>query len=489
MGMRRSRALSILRLRFALVLIANCPLAFFSLGHSQNAPVELVARPGGFEMSFSPGSRDATGQLMGGTEIRGLIGHDGKLFVGNGYWMDQPGPEGVQSAQILVLDRPSGNWRVDHTFEGLMPSGRLRHLAVGVMDEAKFEIDANGKPLPEPVSLLLASTWDLTGETSVFTRDDATGVWASALLAHPPPIPGHPLQRQVRSFGSHRDRLTGIDYVFAGQGPDGIYRGAYDPAVPGRIRWDPTPELDISTIPLSAFPGMQGNLRITSFAEANDRLYAAVGQQIYVRVDGASPQWRVIYSNPTPGFSRSGLRGLTAIPNPAGDGQVLLAAVESTASRIVRINPQDGSETTELDLRDFLSRSWGMRVVYVIAAYNDMAKVQDLQGKDVLLIGVEAAIRRDSPEAPGHTIVDMTHNRHEGGAWYLIRRWAGKYDLARIPALSAQPMVATRSVVGSPFKGDSDGIYFAGFDANSTPEHNTGWIVRSTIAAVLGATR
>ena len=58
----------------------------------------------GFEVSFAPGARDQAGNFMGGTEIRTLVGHAGKLFAGNGYWEDAPGPEGVQGAEILVLD-------------------------------------------------------------------------------------------------------------------------------------------------------------------------------------------------------------------------------------------------------------------------------------------------------------------------------------------------------------------------------------------------
>jgi hypothetical protein len=483
--MRRLRAFKILQRPFALALIASFA-AVLSPGFCQDAPSVADKSQAGFQVSYSPGSRDVRRYFMGGTEVRALVAHGGKLFAGNGYWMDQPGSEGVVNAQILVLDRPGGTWRVDHAFEGWMPNGRPRNLAVSVMGEANFATDANGKPLANPVSLLLASTWDLTGETSVFTRNDANGVWAPAPLAYTERIPGQRRLAQVRSFGSHRDRATGIDYVFAGEDPNGIYSGAYDPVVPGRIRWGQTPELDISAIAVSGFPGMENHLRVTSFAEANERLYAAVGQQIYERVDGASPRWRLIYTNHSPGFSRSGLRGLTAIPGPGGDGQVLLAAVEGTASRIVRVDPRDGSDATDLDVNGFLGKAWGMRVAYVIAAYNDMAKLRDLQGNDVLLIGLDASIGQESRVVAGHNIVDMTPARHEGDAWYLIRRPNGAYDLRRIPARPGLPMIATRAIVSSPFPGDSDGIYFAGFDANFTPEHNTGWIVRSTVAAAIG---
>ena len=48
--------------------------------------------------------------------------------------------------------------------------------------EANFATDSSGTPLPRPVSLLLSSTWDLTGAARVFTRDDATGVWSAVTI-------------------------------------------------------------------------------------------------------------------------------------------------------------------------------------------------------------------------------------------------------------------------------------------------------------------
>jgi len=91
--------------------------------------------------------------------------------------------------------------------------------------------DGAGRTLPRPISLLLASTWDLTGASRVFTRDDATGTWVAVTLAQDRPAPG--FLPQIRSLGSHRDRLTGVDQVFAGETPRGIFAGHYDPAASG----------------------------------------------------------------------------------------------------------------------------------------------------------------------------------------------------------------------------------------------------------------
>src|SRR5271165_6048313 len=486
MPTQQPRIMTKLRLSFAFLVIYWFGVGLLSPCYSQDATGAADTQRQRFEFSFAPGTRDQAGNFMGGTEIRSLVGHAGKLFAGNGYWEDEPGSEGLQGAEILVLDRPDGRWRVDHAFDEWMPDGRARNLAIAAMGEANFTTDGRGKPLANPVSILLASTWDLTGEVEIFARDDATGDWTADMLAYDERIPRVRHLSQVRSFGSHRDRVTGIDYAFAGDDPHGIFNGVYDPSVPGRIRWSQTPELDISAISLADFPGIEGHLRVTSFAECNDRLYATVGQQIYERVDGAAPQWRLLYSNRDPGRSESGLRGLTAAPSPTGQGQLLLAAVEGTAGRIVRIDPRDGSEATDLDLRDFLSKAWGMDVSYIIAAYNDMTEVQDNQGEALFLIGLEAFIPRRSPVSAGHRLFNIGRGRLEGNAWYLIRSPEGNYDLRRIPARPGPAMVSTRSIAVSPFPTDPDAVYFAGFDANRTRVHNTAWIVRATLEKAIG---
>jgi hypothetical protein len=340
--------------------------------------------------------------------------------------------------------------------------------------------------LPAPVSSLIAANWDLTGTARVFSRNDATGAWTAASLAQGRPMPG--FLRQVLTLAAHRDQTTGIERVFAGENPHGIFGGTHDPAVPGRIRWTATPELDLSGVAEAGLSGRSGHLRVSSFAECSGRLYATVGQHIYERIDGPEPHWRLVYTNLNPGHSETGLRGLTAIPAPSGSGQVLLAAVEGNAARLVRVDPRDGSEATELDLGDFFGQRGGMRANYVIAAYNDMAKARE-PGGEALLIGLEAFIPPSSPIAAGHDVVNVAYGRLEAGGWYLVRHAAGRHDLRQVAAPSGRPLVATRSIRVSPFPQEKDALYFAGNDANEVPAHNTGWIVRSTIAAAIGAAR
>jgi hypothetical protein len=442
---------------------------------------------GGFQRAYAPGSRDAAGRFMGGTELRILTAYQGKLYAGNGYWEDRPGAEGPQGAEILVLDGPGAAWRVDYVFDGRMPNGRPREFTVSALAGVRFETDGAGARLPRPVSMLLASAWDLTGAVRVHSRDDATGAWSAVTLAQDAPAPD--FLPQLRSFGTHRDRQTGADLVFAGTDPRGIFRGAVDAAVSGRIRWTAAPEFDISTLSTAGFPGLAGRLRVGSFAECNGILYAAIGQQIFARQDGTSPTWRLVYTNSRPGHSETGLRGLTAIRDPGGSGEVLLAAVEGDAARILRIDPGTGADVSELDLLPFLGKAWRMRVGYTIAAYNDMTKLRDIGGEEVVLIGLESFIPPQAPIAAGHAAVNVGYGRVEAGAWYLVRHPGARYGLRRI-ALPTDPdraMVATRTIAASPFPGDAAGLYFGGYDANKAPAHDTAWIVRADAATALDA--
>ncbi len=433
-------------------------------------------------VSFTAGGRDAAGAFMGGTELRNLAACHGRLYAGNGYWEDRPGEEGRQGAQILVLDAPGSSWRVDHGFDEWIAGGRRRDLAISALACITVATDGAGAALHEPVSILMTSAWDLTGATQVFSRDEGTGAWSAIMLAEDQPQPK--FLPQIRALAIHRDRVTGVDRVFAGQDPRGVFSGVYDPQAPGRVRWEGRPELDISALPTGDFPGLAGRLRISSFAEADGILYAAVGQQIYARADGAQASWRLVYTNPSPHKSETGLRGLTAIQNPTGAGQVLLAAIEGDASRIVRIDPRTAEEATDLDLDAFLDRAWGTRVSYVIAAYNDMTHVPDPKGGDALVMGIEAFIPKASPRPAGHEVIDVL----EAGGWYLVRHPDGRYELRELAArhpTTGLPLVAVRTIARSPFAGD-DSLYFGGYDANKRPAHNTAWVLRLGTAAVVG---
>jgi hypothetical protein len=430
----------------------------------------------GFQVSYVAGGRDAAGRFMGGTEMRLLAAHMGKLFAGNGYWEDQPASEVSQGAQILVLDHPASAWAVDHDFDERLSNGRPRHLVVSALRGVEFRSAATGSALNHPVPILLASTFDLTGTRSVFARDAATGQWSNTAIAWSKPTKD--FLPQIRCFGQHRDAVTGADLVFAGDS-SGLFRGAFDPAI-GSVRWDLTPELAFADLNIPAAPCIGDRLRTGAFAEANGVLHASVGQQIYQRRDGHTPSWRLLYTNTQQHVTETGLRGMTAVATSSGRA-MLLAVAEGYQSRIVRVDPADGGETTDLDLDGFLNRAWGSKVSFVIAAYNDMAPVGD-----ALLLGIEAFIPPRSPRPPGHTVLDVMHGLEAGG-WYLVRDKAGQYRLCQIDAdfpRLGHSLVSVRAILASPFPRDR-AAYFAGYDANYTPIHDSAWIARAATSVAL----
>ena len=336
------------------------------------------------------------GHFIGGTEIRFLVGHGGKLYAGNGYWEDRPGPEGTAGRAdpcSRSIRRALATRSLLRMSECRAASARPCHLCT----ERSQLCNRRDRPCacPSPVSLLVASTWDLSGSTSVFSRDDATGAWTPVTLAEDRPSAGFPAPGpELR----HTSRPTdGIDLVFAGQNPRGVFSETMTRSSPGRDSLEhERPNWTSPVLLTSAFPGLTGRLRVSSFAECNGRLYAATGQQLYERIDGAAPHWRLVYTNSQPRPLRNRPARPDGYPDPFGNGQVLLVAVEGDAARIVRVDPNDASEAIEFDLNDVSRRQWRTHATYVIAAYNDMTKVRDDEREDLLLIGLEAFI---SPRA------------------------------------------------------------------------------------------
>lgn len=410
----------------------------------------------GFRQVFHAGVRDANGKLMGGTELVAIVEHGGELYATSGFSWDKPGEDPAPGAQILVLDRASGAWRLDYE----LPKKNWRASLASVT----FTTDGHGRKLATPVSKLVAAPSDPGGQIDIYSRDDETQQWLKT------PLASNTRLVSVRALFGYRDKVTGVDHIFAGTLPNGIYSGAYDPSVPGGIRWGQEPE----------FAGY--SQRAMGFAECNGELYLSALPSLYKRIDGPSPRWVEAYKLSTEFHKASfGLRGLTAIPNPSGKGEVLLAALEGGPSRVVRIDPAAGfEETVELDVLDFLGRHWGRRPTYAIVAYNDVLALRDpATGKQVHLIGISATYAALKDEHP------MTEWETRG--WYLIRRDEGRYELRQIldPAASSMPdLVGTRTIALSP---SGDGIvYFGGYDPNRNPSHNTAWIFAAPLSTVLG---
>lgn len=428
----------------------------------------------GWTLSYKAGTRDASGAFLGGTEMRRLTVHKGKVYGGIETWMDTTAGtnDPAIGAQILVQDEASGPWRLDKHFDEKLPGGNgrqdIRNEGVTALESLTFQTDASGRALAAPVTKLLAACRDFLGITSVYVRDDATGAWLEDRIANTPATD----KATIRSLSLYRDRVTGVDMVFAGALPTGIFSGVYDPARPSQIRWNPNPEL----------VGFVG--RPMAFAVANGALHVAIAPKVYRRVDGPNPRWEEVFSydlNVTPGAS-SGLRGLTAIPNPNGSGESLLAALEGNRGQMIRLDPGPQlpyRANMELDIMKQLSDTWGYPATYVVVANSDMTWVRDPStGERVLFITIQhhpAKARND--------------------AYYYIRRGNGSritYELRRIDNLAVGPNVilnSTRAIALSPYGSDNgQGIYFGGYDADDNPSHNTAYVLKTSLATAFGQT-
>jgi hypothetical protein len=415
----------------------------------------------GFKVSWVAGQTDDAGNLTGGTELTNMVAHDGKIYAGTSLWKDAPGSEPVVGAQVLRLDSPRGRWQVDLNLSQLLDDGTPRYLRISALNSVTFTTDGTGHRLASPVSMLLAAAADNAGTLSVFSRDDSTGAWTE-MDVFPAGAPAG-----FRSFGFHHDNVTHIDRVFAGAGIFGIFAGVYDPTAPGSIRWNTLPQL-------------LGQNRPMAFAEVNNTLYVAIDPGIYARVDGLVPHWQMVYQFTDPPYQTDGLRGLTTVPNPSGNGDVLLASLEGPLGYIGYVDPAAAfANTQELYFLPYFLRRWGsLPQSYVVAAYNDTTPIQDPKtGEPLELIGLEA----QDPQ-PGH----------ENSSWYLVRHLDGTYDLHEIPAIATPEnpnpsLVATRAIVVSPFAEDrGKTVYFGGYDASwDASDHNTAWIYRAPLSTVL----
>lgn len=446
----------------------------------------------GWERSYRAGCFDPNGKLAAGSEILHLVAHKGKLYAAVGYWMDPRNPwyggsaSNGQWAQVLRLDGPSARWQVDLT----MPPG---HLRTEVLQSVKFRTDGTGRALAEPANLLLASEFEAgKGKRSVslFTRNDASGRWTqSTIVAVPPDLRGESAI-DVRAMKVYRDKITGVDRLFVSIGSLGIFSGVYDPALPGKIKWDSTSES--GPVPV----------RPLAIVEANGALFFSADKLVYRRVDGTEPRYEVVedLSDLLPGTTVAtdgGIRGLSAIPSPHGDGQSLLFAwIPDDRSRgcIFRLDRTASgtyARVREVCLDQLVSRYLqGATVPFVLAGYNRILQVENPATHEAnYLIGLEAWV-------VGNRFPTGFRKGNGGmysGALYAIRDADGHYRIAEVngPIAGSSPILfGTRDYAVSPFPTDLGQIvYLGGYDCNWVTCSDTAWIFRTSLANALGGVR
>lgn len=436
--------------------------ALLAAGLARGAETSVLARLS-FQPSLQAGCHDATGKLVAGTEVMHLVAHQGRLYAGNSLWMEKD-PDVPKACQVLVLDSPTNAWRVDHQFT-------RRCLRLGSLKEVTFSASGQNKAAGA-VTLLLAAPDVQRGPVNVFCRDDATGQWAASTLGV---VTNY---TSTRALGFHRDRVTGREQVFAGTDKLGVCAGVLDAAAPGHLRWAAASEMRTPA-----------GERVMGFCDCNGTFYCATSRHIFQRTDGATPAWTEIYFCPEE-TSPCGLRGLSSVPNPNGRGEVLLFAA---LSKVRRIDPADGcKETVEMDLPQFLTQLWGVKVSFVLSAYNEFLPCKlPGTGEPVWLFGFESSYPAAAVQANAGKLRLFVREGHRGAfaaeARYFVRHANGthiRYEVAEVADPRQSALVAVRALAVSPFAADgARALYFGGFDCNAVPSHNTAWIYRGILPA------
>lgn len=410
------------------------------------------------------GFRDTNGNLVAGTEVMHLVPHKGRLYASTSLWMEKD-PAVPKACQVLALDSPKGQWRVERQFT-------KNNLRWGCLKTVAFSTGAKGNRIGA-VSLLLAAPDVWRGPVKIFCRDDDTGEWTASVLGS---VTNY---TTTRSIGLHRDSVTGIDRIFADTDKLGVIGGVYDPTVPGRIRWENAPE----------FQTPAGE-RVMGFCNCNGIFYCATSRHIFRRTDGSTPSWKEVYFCAKE-ISPCGIRGLSGVPNPSSTGEVLLFVA---LSKVRRLDPVDGfKETVELDIPAFLTRQLGVKVSFALSAYNEFMPYTMLATGEVLwLFGFEscyppAVVTAESPPKLRLFVRENPRAYFAAEARYCIRHAKGSdisYELAEVTDPRQPTLVAPRVIAVSPFAEDRGrAFYFGGFDCNSVPSHNTAWIYRAELRA------
>jgi len=400
------------------------------------------------------GFRDVNGNLVAGTEVMHLVPHKGRLYASTSLWMEND-PSVPKACQILVLDSPKGQWRVERQFT-------TNNLRWGSLKIVTFSA---GK-----VSLLLAAPDVNRGPVRILCRNDDTGEWTASVLGS---VTNY---TTTRAIGQHRDSVTGIERVFAGTDKLGVIAGVYDPTTPGRIRWESAPEFRAPT-----------GERVMGFCDCSGTFYCATSRHIFRRTDGRAPAWKEIYFCEKE-TSPCGIRGLAAVPKPGSRGEVLWFAALSKARRL---DPSDGfKETIELAIPVFLTEKLGVKVTFALSAYNELMRyTAPGSGETQWVFGFECthppAVVDTHPRIKARAQIKEKPRRayFAGEARYCIRHAQGAnitYEVAEVTDPREPQLVSTRVTAVSPFPEDQGkALYFGGYDCNSVPSHNTAWIYRA----------
>ena len=423
--------------------------------------------------SFTAGGYDSNKKLLGGSEVLQLIGHKDMLFASVGYWEDANNiwyggsNRNIGWGQINRLDHPLANWQEDFSLGS-------SYLRPEVLKQIIFTKDPSGNALSSPDTVLICAGYSSNFVTrsvivKSFVRNDANGSWGESQIVQGSFPAGE--NYSIRDIEIHVDQQTGLEYVFATVGTQGIYKGKYNTSNPGKIDWISTAEFG----PL--------DIRPLGIEVANGALHFSSGSKLYRRIDGISPNYVIDHDFSDLGAKINsavgGIRGLTKIDNPSGinDALLLMWCPNGQSQGIIyRLEP-DGvggfNRIYETELASLIEGFLpGAITSYVLGGYNEFYNYIDPLSSDTFhLVGFEANI-----SGGGHP----TWNGYYKGALFAKRFSNGLYSIEEINGtinINSESLVANRCYVSSPFS-DENALYFGGFDPNSNTATNMAWVYK-----------
>ena len=428
--------------------------------------------------TFTAGGYDSNGNFLGGSEVLQLVSHKNKLFASVGYWEDVNNiwygetNTSIGWGQINRLDNPAGNWQEDLTLG-------TNYLRPETLKQIIFTKDQFGNLLSSPDTVLIAAGYApnyITSNVKVksFARNDLNGTWEESLIVQGNFPAGE--NYSVRDIQIYSDQQTSLEYIFATVGTQGIFKGKYNPSIPGKIDWISVPEygpLDIRPLGISV---------------ANDTLYFSSGNKLYKRIDGVTATYVIAhdFSDLSTNINSAvgGIRGLTVIDNPSANGNALLlmwCPNGQSQGIIYRLEPDwNGGfnriyeAKLSLLVEDFLT---GTTVNYVLGAYNEFYNYIDpMSSESMHMIGFEVNIL-----GGGYP----TWNGYYKGGLFAKRDANGQYSIEEINGpigINDPALVANRCYVSSPFLNEN-AIYFGGFDPNSFTSTSMAWVYKKEYQA------
>jgi hypothetical protein len=435
-----------------------------------------------WKWSYAAGYIDPAGRYAGGSEIMHLASHKGRLYAANGYWEDShwvvPDGDPKQSAQVLRLDSADGSWQVELELGDESPP-ELNFMKGNILKSVTFTKDGDGNVLSSPRSLLVMAAGNIYSHVCVWVRDDTTGQWAQQIAKSGQSESG--VRWVPRDMEIHTDQVTGQERIFLLLGNPGILSGVYDPAAPTKIRWDQEVEFPKSGLL---------DIRALGMVEANGVLYFSGGGTIYQRNDGPEPSYsEVLTLDEELNVEVGGIRGLSSIDNPNGDGQSLIfmwAPNVQSSGRVKRLDPNgQGGYTVhnEADMSSLMNAALGpnVKVGFTLGAYNDFYAVTNPKtGETVHLIGFEAIISGD-PSL-------VWHRGYYRGAMYAIRTADWQFTVKEVNGTYAPgkpALVAPRTFALSPF-GD-DRLFVGGHDTNFCVSTDMAWVFSAGLGVALSS--